>query len=89
MSAGEKEIVRCKSCGHEIKLRQSFADSQTGIRFVIERCESCGELAMIREDEARPARLLWPSGGLLETSLPKQSGQRSLRDPAQVSAPLN
>jgi hypothetical protein len=44
-------IIRCR-CGQELTTLQSFSDTQTGTRFMSKRCESCGEITVIRRDEA-------------------------------------
>lgn len=46
----QQAIVRCR-CGHELTHLRSFPDNQTGTRFLTERCEACGEIAVVLADQ--------------------------------------
>ncbi|TWC00447.1 hypothetical protein FBZ93_105244 [Bradyrhizobium macuxiense] len=46
MFKAEQTTVRCK-CGQELTNLRLLVDSQTGTRFLTERCEACGEIAII------------------------------------------
>jgi len=50
MFQNEEKLARCK-CGQELRNLRSLPDSQTGTRFLTERCEICSEITLIREDD--------------------------------------
>jgi hypothetical protein len=54
MFQNEEKLARCK-CGQELRNLRSLPDSQTGTRFLTERCEICSEITLIREDDKEMA----------------------------------